>query len=262
MRKLQKILFYRGRLKLLSGLHIGAEKTTVEIGGLDNPVVRCTLQRQQPYIPGSSLKGKMRALLQRLHGEVDEKQTGSPICQLFGAGDNQMSPHEYAHLKEEYRTYLEKNELVVRDERNENGHILLRGHRSRLLVRDAYLTEDSLQALEQAYESGACDQPYTEIKTENRIDRLRGVAEHPRSQERIPAGVQFDVEFILHIYENDDEEKLKQTFQQAIHLLNNDYLGGSGSRGYGKVEIVLQEPQEVPLNGPISQETSASAAHQ
>jgi CRISPR-associated protein Csm3 len=105
---------------------------------------------------------------------------------------------------------------------------------SKLIVRDAILSKESKEALL------ACDNldmPYTENKWENVIDRTKGVAEHPRQSERVPAGAVFNAEFVLNIWDDDNEEELMALFEKGIRLLENDYLGGSGSRGYGQIKF-------------------------
>jgi CRISPR-associated protein Csm3 len=89
--------------------------------------------------------------------------------------------------------------------------------------------------------------PYSEIKFENTIDRVRGVTVKGgiRQFERVPAGAEFNIEFIINIFEGDDENALLQTFKNGIKLLENDYLGGSGSRGYGQVKVHLNPQQEI-----------------
>lgn len=209
-RILIKKIKYTGILEVVTGIRIGDSKESVEIGGVDAPVVR-RKDNNQPYLPGSSIKGKMRCLLELVHGEnADSKsrQTGSFICKLFGAADN------------------------------DNAY----GNQSRIIVRDAYLTEDSAKKLEN---SPFTDMPFTEIKAENSINRIKGTAEAPRFFERVPAGAEFALEFIINIFQGDDEAKLIQTFENGIKLLENDYLGGSGSRGYGQVKIRLNPKQEI-----------------
>lgn len=193
MNRLTKKIFIHAKMKLKTGLRIGDNKSNVEIGGVDNSLIRNKITNQ-PYIPGSSLKGKIRSLLQLVHGE--EGFTGnSVICRLFGgAGDS--------------------------------------GKASRIIVRDAELTDDSVKILKN---SAFTDMPFTEIKTENVIDRIRGTAKDPRQMERVPAGAAFDVSFVINIHEDENEEEFLTTFFQGIALLENDYLGSSGSRGYGQV---------------------------
>ncbi len=207
--KLLKKIIIKGKLTLLSGLHIGDSKENVEIGGVDNPVVR-RKDNNQPYIPGSSLKGKIRSLLEIATGtNADSKFKlssypanniyGSLIPKLFGCADENGNP-------------------------------------SRIIIRDSYLTQKSAEMLK---ESDFTDMPYTEIKFENVINRLTGKAEHPRQIERIPAGSEFEVELVINIFdaEKDNEEKYINLLEAGIKLLEDDYLGGSGSRGYGKVSF-------------------------
>ena len=70
------------------------------------------------------------------------------------------------------------------------------------------------------------------------IDRITAKA-NPRTFERVPAGAQFKLNMVLNIFEGENEQRLKETLQLAIRLLQDDYLGGHGSRGYGQVEIRL-----------------------
>jgi CRISPR-associated protein Csm3 len=204
MEKLDKKIFITAKMQLLTGLHIGDSKDNVEIGGVDSPVVR-RKDNYEPYIPGSSLKGKMRCLLEQAKGEnADSKcqQTNSNICQLFGASEN----------------------------RKEN----LDGNPSRIIVRDAYLTKEWSKTLK---ESEFTDMPFTEIKWENVINRIKGTAEHPRQLERIPAGAEFDLNFIINIYKGDNDTELDHLFDKGIKILQDDYLVGSGSRGYSQIKI-------------------------
>jgi CRISPR-associated protein Csm3 len=199
-----KKIIKQGTLVLVTGLHIGDSKENTDIGGVDSPVVR-RKDNNHPYIPGSSLKGKIRSLLDIAHGIADSTRNPvHPIGQLFGNIDS----------------------------RN--------GVPSRLIVRDAYLTNDSAKQINDA---GFTDMPFTEVKFENTINRIKGTAEHPRQIERVPAGALFNVEFIINIIADDQQQADAQEntflnlFKAGIKLLEDDYLGGSGSRGYGQVKI-------------------------
>jgi len=217
MKLINKIII-KAELELLTGLHIGDSKESVEIGGVDSPIVR-RKDNNQPYIPGSSLKGKMRALLELATGtnaNSDFKTDsyggsieGEFIPKLFGA--------------------VAKNKVKDENEKDQSNP-------SRIIVRDSYLTEEWATRL---YESEFTDMPYTEIKFENVINRIRGTAENPRQIERVPAGAKFNVEFILNIFEDEKnyQEKYLNLINSAIKLLEDDYLGGSGTRGYGKVKF-------------------------
>lgn len=197
MAQLIKKIKITSRLQVLTGLHIGGSKENVEIGGIDCPVIKVATRKNQPYIPGSSLKGKMRCLLEQVAG-VAKVGDSEKVNQMFG-------------------TAKKDNTLP-----------------SKLIVRDAYLTEESVAQLEVC---DALDMPYTENKFENTIDRVAGKAEHPRQQERVPAGAEFAVEMILNIWDDDNEKELIAMLEEGIRLIENDYLGGSGSRGYGQVKF-------------------------
>lgn len=195
MKQLMKKIKVTTTLELISGLHIGGNGDNVEIGGIDTPVIKMPTKDNQPYIPGSSLKGKMRCLLEQIAGSVDVGGNDK-INGLFG--------------------YSTKNIP------------------SRIIVRDAYLTEQSGLQLK---ENDNLDMPYTECKWENVINRTKGTAEHPRQIERIPAGAIFNTEFIINVWDGDDENMLKDLLKEGIRAIENDYLGGNGSRGYGQVKF-------------------------
>lgn len=214
--KIIKKIIIKGELELLTGLHIGDSKDNVEIGGVDSPVIR-RKDNNQPYIPGSSLKGKIRSLLE------------------IATGTNAKSNFKFESYKNSKEGELIPKLFGCSDDNN--------GNPSRIIVRDAYLTKDSAQKL---YNSDFTDLPYTEIKYENVINRISGKAEHPRQIERVPAGVKFEVEFVINILE---EEKNKEQdyinlLEAGIRLLEDDYLGGNGSRGYGKVKWKLTNKTE------------------
>lgn len=205
MKKLIKKVKVAGEIECLSGLHIGGNAESAGIGDVDNPVIRTAIGNQ-PYIPGSSLKGKIRSLLQVAHGEKHERQTQSIICQLFGASEN-----------------------------NKQGN-RLEGNASRVIFRDAKMTAASVQQLKDT----ETDMPFTEVKWENRIDRVKGKAEHPRQQERVPAGTRFEVEIMINIFEDDNEQELVNLLKSGIAMLEDDYLGGNGSRGSGRVKLHIE----------------------
>lgn len=199
--KLVKKILYTGTIVLKTGLHIGGTNAALNIGGPDKFVVRNPLNNI-PYIPGSSLKGKMRALVEIANGcvEVDRGKVGpskdpdSVSGKLFGVatGSDNNRP-------------------------------------SRLIVRDAELDVD-------ACDFSNTDLPYTESKTEVAIDRVTAKA-NPRTFERVPAGAKFKLNMVLNVFEGEDEKELKKTLKQAIELLEDDYLGGHGSRGYGQIKF-------------------------
>lgn len=195
--KLIKKIIYTGTITLKTGLHIGGTNAALNIGGPDKFVVRNPLNNI-PYIPGSSLKGKMRSLVEIANGETNggkpTNRADSKAGALFGvSGDSDSS------------------------------------RPSRLIVRDAELDVD-------ACDFSNTDLPYTESKTEVAIDRVTAIA-NPRTFERVPAGAKFKLNMVLNVFEGEDENALKETLKQAIKLLEDDYLGGHGSRGYGQVKF-------------------------
>jgi CRISPR-associated protein Csm3 len=202
-----------GTVELLSGLHIGGGDDTMKIGGIDNQVIK-DANSDNPYIPGSSLKGKMRSLLEWDAGVV-------------GIGDG--NPFNSKLL----------NDAIFSDEKiKSNAETLLKlfGDKegafgiTRISVGDCRLSESSK------------DMILSEAKYENVINRQKGTAEHPRQTERVPAGVKFDFDIRIKVLdENDSEEELVSMIKKGFELIESDYLGGSGSRGYGRVKFHLSE---------------------
>ena len=201
MEKLIKKIKIEGPITVITGLHIGGNSESVEIGGIDNSVIKLASKDNQPYIPGSSLKGKMRCLLEQVAG-ASKIGNDELVNNLFGITEDKETKRK--------------------------------NRPSKLIVRDAMLSEESKKEL---LACDSLDMPFTENKWENVIDRINGKAEHPRQTERVPAGAVFNAEFILNIWDGDDEKEMMELFEKGIHLLENDYLGGSGSRGYGQIKF-------------------------
>ena len=214
MSQLVKKIKITTTIELLTGLHIGGSKENVEIGGIDLPVIKLATKENQPYIPGSSLKGKMRCLLEQANGITKHGDVGKDngvIRQLFGFTEG-----------------------------NKNAQP------SRLIVRDAMLTPESKEILEK---SDNLDMPFTENKFENTIDRIKGTAGSPRQIERVPAGAEFYAEFVINVWGDEkDEQTMIKTFKDGIAMIKNDYIGGSGSRGYG--QIIFKNWKAVQFVGP------------
>src|SRR5271155_4291365 len=212
-------------LTCLTGLHIGAGKGSLEIGGADNPVVKDAFGL--PYGPGSSLRGKLRALLEQTTGlaipaelvylskrrgqEVRIHQSDRPddeICLLFGRSPGRV-------------------ERVEGGETGDNKS----ASPARLTVYDAPLEQDSITA--QMREN--LDDEITEVKSENAIDRITSQA-NPRTLERVPAGARFRVRMILDILCEEDKALVARVIE-GLRLLEDDALGGGGSRGSGRVRF-------------------------
>ncbi|MFQ7554178.1 MAG: type III-A CRISPR-associated RAMP protein Csm3 [Haemophilus parainfluenzae] len=210
--KLTNIVEIKAKLELQTGLHIGAGDSEMHIGGIDNSVIKHPIT-QSPYIPGSSLKGKIRTLLEWRSGAVQSSPLSlkdisknpeevKNILRLFGiSGDAQNSEQEVA-------------EIGV----------------SRLAFWDCTLNEAWENAIRED------NQLLTEAKSENTIDRITSTAGNPRQTERVPAGAEFDFKLTLRQFEGDKPELLDLVLK-GLKLLELDSLGGSGSRGYGKVKF-------------------------
>lgn len=118
---------------------------------------------------------------------------------------------------------------------------------SRAIFRDFKLTKDSKKELEDILGVGR----FTEIKAENSINAISGIAKSPRFIERVPAGAIFEGEIVLNIFEGDDESKMKNTIEKALRLLEMNYLGGNGTRGYGRVKVKLKKIEKVNIEDEI-----------
>ncbi len=193
-----------------SGLHIGGAESSLAIGGVDNVVIRDPLSGR-PYIPGSSLKGKMRSQMEKFHGLLQNRRIGQEVR---------------IHTCDNEKDYAQCIVCHIYGLPGEMGF----STSTRLVVRDVPLTEESVQRLETA----KTDLPFTEVKWEAAIDRVTSAAT-PRQMERVPAGAVFGpAELVYSIYDRDDIARFKNVVE-GMQLLEDDYLGGSGSRGSGKI---------------------------
>ena len=214
--KLEGRIFITFDIAAQTGLHIGGSDTGIDIGGVDKTVIRDRLSNR-PYIPGSSLRGKMRSLL--------EKYRGLPQNQRIGQGNIHS-----CNQPEDYESCAVCQVFGVPGERDF-------GTPTRLVVRDAHMTDESANALQDRTEL-----PYTEAKTEVSIDRVTSAA-NPRQFERVPAGAVFGPAHLVYtIYNGSDCDPRKDierlaTVLEGLQLLEDDYLGGQGSRGAGQVEL-------------------------
>src|SRR6202162_5361414 len=217
-------LLLEGDITCQTGLHIGAGKGSLAIAGADNPVVKDAFGL--PYIPGSSLRGKLRSMLEQSSGmavpselvylskrkgqEVRIHQSDRPddeICILFGRTPGRM-------------------EKAAGDSIDGNH-----SSPARLAAFDAPLDADSITAPMR----GRLDARLTEIKSENAIDRIASQA-NPRTLERVPAGARFHVRFVLDVLCEEDKA-LAARLVEGLRLLEDDALGGGGSRGSGRVRF-------------------------
>ena len=208
--KIKHFKHLTGEIRVLTGLHIGGGQDVMEIGGKDNPVIRNPVNNE-PYIPGSSLKGKMRSMMEWHLGRLDtngdvhscrgeSEALQCPICRVFG-------------------TSAERDKKIGM---------------TRLLVRDGSLTESSRQDLRDG-------KPITEDKSENSINRITAMA-NPRPMERVVPSVTFNLDIVFRVLDMGDDgaadEKLFQdVLLTGLALVQQDFLGGGGSRGNGRIEF-------------------------
>jgi CRISPR-associated protein Csm3 len=210
--KWTKVVRLTFQIKAEEGLQVRGSGGGLEIGGVDpNLTVIRHPATGEPYIPGSSLKGKLRSLLEKAEGKLSNGkpcgcgERGCLICTIFGAHMNpgaESSP-------------------------------------TRIVVRDVLLSEHSRNDFLQARKEG---KPVFEEKTENTIDRKSGTAKNPRTGERVLPGTMFNGEILLHIYDDDDEQRMVDFIRRGLGLIQEaSSLGAGGSRGYGKVSFLNLE---------------------
>jgi CRISPR-associated protein Csm3 len=218
MAKWTHVVEMKFEIELLDGMRIGGAGGGLEIGGVDpNLMALKDPVSGQPYVPGSSLKGKLRSTLEREHGlgsggnPCGCGNRTCPVCPVFGA-----------HMKT----------------KAESGT-------SRLTVRDAHFTEGYGKIWNQRVTDGM---PIFEIKTENTIDRSQGTAKNPRTQERVPAGAMFQAAMVLKVFEGDDDNKMVANLKNALAILQRfDSLGAGGSRGSGRIAVRNFREEKVAL---------------
>lgn len=201
MAKLTHYIKATSKINLITGMHIGGSKEAIKIGGIDNPVIRNPITNL-PFIPGSSLKGRFRMALEVKYGDThtDNKGTGPSIT-------------------------LNHESQVVK--LFGSGSAKTTEEPTRLIFRDSNLTEGF-----EEYAQG-------EEKIEVKMDRAKmaGFSGGNRIQERIAAGAKFDFEVMIRIFQGDNEELFKKRLKEAMNIVELEYLGGSGTRGYGQVKF-------------------------
>ncbi len=233
------------KLRLITGLHIGASDDTMAIGGIDSSVIKREVyvnkedgsinydgngkKITEPYIPGSSLKGKVRSLLEYKFGLITEQKVlaekrenklkeGEPISSKFIKATNKEDLKKKANLI----IMLFGESAGSNDKQNTKI--------TRAIFRDTFLTKESRKLyLEDKIK-------LSEEKAENTIDRVN-VSANPRFMERVPSGIEFDFEVVLREFIEDKELPLEKTLKLGLLLLQNDALGGGGTRGNGRIEF-------------------------
>lgn len=185
-----------GTVEALSGIHIGGSSAFAAIGAVDSPVMK-DVYTDYPMIPGSSLKGKMRSLLARQYAD------GALSVKIEDEDERIRRIFGY--------TGKGKSEPV---------------HPSRLLFSDLFLiNHDELKGM---------DISDTEVKFENTINRLTAVA-NPRQIERAVKGTRYGLHLIYNVEAADQVTEDFRVICDGLRLLTYDYIGGHGSRGYGRI---------------------------
>lgn len=195
-------LLINGTIKLITGLHIGTSGDFSAIGAVDSIVIRDSVTNK-PMIPGSSLKGKMRYLLAR---------TKYSNFENFSLNREEIKEMQ----KEVYRLFGSSKPIIA----------------SRLQFQDSLLSDKTINEIFNGIEF---DLPYTEIKYENTID-TNGIA-NPRQQERVPAEAEFDFKIVYNIEKIEDFKEDMKNILLMMDVLEDDYLGGHGTRGYGRIKF-------------------------
>lgn len=219
------------KLKLITGLHIGGADDSMKIGGVDSPVIKREVfcnnngevgfgykrKIEEPYIAGSSLKGKVRSLLEHYFRLIDPLGKGKVVDTKSNFGD------------------IKYRNLIIKLFGESAGNDGIEGeiNITRAVFRDCFITKKVRKAyLENKIE-------LTENKYENVIDRKTGttIGGGLRQIERVPSAIEFDFNMSIRVFEEKNRELFKNTILLGLKLLELDALGGSGSRGYGRVRF-------------------------
>lgn len=207
-----------GYIECITGLHIGSSREKLEIGEVDSPVVKDIVTRE-PYIPGSSLKGAMRSRLEIATAGKKLEEVVKNTIRIHICNNNDCNVCSIFGRPAEY----------VSDAP------------TRLIVTDSYPDDYTKRLIK---EHGL------EVKFENQLDRITAAA-NPRQIERVPKGSRFQLFMIYSIYKVDDIQLLKDVFR-SMKLVEDSYLGGNGSRGYGRVKFyidkIIIKPREYYMN--------------
>ncbi len=208
-------------VEVRTGLFIGGLESDVA----DNPIIKD--KYGYPYIPGSSIKGRIRSILELLNGNIDP--SGGPRNPEKALNlSNNPSPDELRKVYEDVLArvfgYSPKNNRFFGP--------------TRIYIED-FVLEDK---------EGKSPLDFMELKPENQIDRYTGQARNPRIVERIIPGSRFRGRIKIIAFDVKEGDKLikdaKSELKEALELalvglkrLERLGLGGKISRGYGQIKI-------------------------
>ncbi len=224
--KLTSIKKLEGTITLKSGLHIGSGDMEMHIGGTDSPVIKHP-HTFEPYIPGSSIKGKVRSLMEMASGLVPFAREAGGLVSVKTLKNNEVNKDPELKNKAEAILKIFGSSGADKDDETVLGP-------TRVSFADCYLYDEWKE------EAKKKRWPLTEEKSENRINRISGTAEHPRFIERVPEGTKFKFSLSFKVLDEGDE-KLFDELLKGLKLLEMDALGGNGSRGYGRIEFSFDD---------------------
>lgn len=186
-----------GEIELVTGMHIGGSSAFAAIGAVDSPIVK-DMRTKLPMIPGSSFKGKLRTMLAKEYNEHLAKKPDEDCTCLT-------------------RLFGSAKKDNVK--------------RSRIIISDMFMCNEK-ELRNQGLDS------ITEIKFENTINRVTAVA-NPRQIERAIRGSVFKLDMIYEVERGHENEVVEdfEVLSNGMKLLTYDYIGGNGSRGYGKIKF-------------------------
>jgi len=258
-------------IKTLTGLRIGGRRETIEIGGTDLIVIKDPVT-ELPYIPGSSLKGKLRSLIEKIDGMFgifefnDSRAPKEEIYKFLEDIKNKKikieSPEPFGiNIKDDIKKDLDILKKIATDFpiiRMFGNHKGDPGIEPRLIIRDFLLDVEKTKKYLNIKDGDIKDKIY-EIKPENAINRIDGKAKDPREVERVTRNVVFKGEIVYKMLgwgilsEKDVIDQLKEDIEKlkkaVEYLVKYDYLGGSGTRGYGKVAIYIEKIEVEDIKG-------------
>ena len=256
----------KSKLRVLTGLHIGGSDDTMNIGGIDSAVIKREVYANldgtinydgtgekvtEPYIPGSSIKGKVRSLLEHSFGLINAQK-------IMYANEQDKKKREAKQGKPIDTDFYNKcQDELLKTKANliitlfgesagsgDNSNVKI----TRAIFRDCFLTKESRKLYIEDKIS------LSEVKAENTINRV-SVTANPRFMERVPAGIEFDFEVVLRDLALDEDKKLplQKTLELGLKLLENDALGGGGSRGNGRIEFSIFSKENRDIVSEIAQ---------
>lgn len=185
-----------GTIEVVTGMHIGGSDAFAAIGAIDSPVIIDPLSRK-PIIPGSSLKGKIRALLAKAYNPtvVNHNDDSEKISRLFGSSANNK---------------LMTSRLIFSD-----------------MILDNYdeLRSKGLDSITEVKFENTISRT-TSVANPRQIERvIRG--------SKFKLNIIYDV---LEDYQDQALDDIK-ILVEGMKLLQYDYLGGGGTRGNGKIKF-------------------------